>query len=281
MQKPVTRLYPLPGDQCALEGLYLQHQLHRRGEPGTPFVYSNFITSLDGRVAVATSDHATHTVPSAIGNPRDWRLYQELAGQADLLITSGRFYRQSMLGEAQDVLPVDNGDQYADIREWRQDQGLPAQPDIAIISGSLDIPLPALQSYRDRRLLVITGAKADRDRADRLRENGIEVIHAGEEKRVDGRLMLTELATRGYQSIYAIAGPAVFYTLLEAQVLDRLYLTIAQQLLGGDVYDTLTSGPLLAPARGMQLVQLYHDSHAPAGAGQLLGCFEPAGQGPG
>jgi riboflavin biosynthesis pyrimidine reductase len=87
-------------------------------------------------------------------------------------------------------------------------------------------------------------------------------------------MMIPELASRGYRSIYAIAGPGVFHTLLEARIVDRLYLTIAQQLLGGDVFDTLSSGPLLAPAQGMQLVQLYHDTHAPDNSGQLLGCFE-------
>ena len=275
MQKKITRLYPLPGEQCELEGLYLQHQLHTRGSIDHPFVYSNFITSLDGRIAIASSDRETHTVPPAIGNQRDWRLYQELAGQADLLITSGRFYRQSMLGEAQDVLPIGSSSEYADIREWRSKQGLSAQPDIAIISSSLDIPLAALEPYRSRKLLVITGAAADADKTHKLQQHGIDVIHAGSGKQVEGHLMLPALATRGYRSVYAIAGPAVFYTLLKAQVLDRLYLTIAQQLLGGNVFDTLTSGPLLAPAQGMQLVQLYHDSHAPADAGQLLGCFEP------
>jgi len=157
MQKTITRLYPLPGEQCALEGAYLQHRLHTRGRTGHPFVYSNFITSLDGRIAIASSDRDTHTVPSAMGNPRDWRLYQELAGQADLLITSGRFYRQSMLGEAQDILPLDTSHQFADIHEWRSKQELPAQPDIAIISASLDIPLETLEPYRSRKILVITG----------------------------------------------------------------------------------------------------------------------------
>ena len=277
MQKTITRLYPLPGEQCPLQGLYLQHQLHTRGSADHPFVYSNFITSLDGRIAIASRNRDTHTVPPAIANSRDWRLYQELAGQADLLITSGRFFRQSVLGEAQDILPVDSKPEYRDIREWRSQQGLSAQPDIAILSGSLELPLAALEPYRDRSILVITGTAADPAKVTDLQQNGIEVIHAGDGNRVDGRLMVPELATRGYRSIYAIAGPAVFYTLLEAQVLDRLYLTITQQLLGGDDFDTLTSGPLLSPAQGMQLVQLYHDSHAPTGAGQLLGCFEPAG----
>ena len=87
--------------------------------------------------------------------------------------------------------------------------------------------------------------------------------------------MMAALAGRGYKSIYAIAGSSVFHTLLRASVLDRLYLTITCQLLGGTTFDTLTQGPQLEPARGMQLVSLYHDPHAPAGAGQMLGIFEP------
>lgn len=275
MQTPVTRLFPAPAEQYSLEGLYLQHQLHTRGLPDRPFVYSNFITTLDGRIAVGVSDRATHTVPAVTANTRDWRLYQELAGQADLLITSGRFYRQSVIGEAQDILPVDNKPEFADIRNWRIDQGLRPQPDIAIISGSLDIPLSALEPYRERRILVITGAEADRVKLGKLQDHGIDVIHAGTGTQVDGSLMIPELAALGYKSIYAIAGPAVFHTLLQARVIDRLYLTITQQLLGGDVVDTLTRGPLLRPVQNMQLVNLYHDPHAPANAGQLLGIFEP------
>jgi riboflavin biosynthesis pyrimidine reductase len=275
MPASVTRLYPTPGAQCLLEGLYLQHQLHTRGQPGRPFVYSNFITSLDGRIAIGSKDRTTHTVPAATGNPRDWRLYQELAGQADLLISSGRFFRQSVIGEAQDILPLDRKAAYADIHDWRAGQALKEQPDIAILSGSLEIPLAALEPYQERRILVITGEQADQAKAEKLQDHGAEIMHAGSGTQVDGSLLLSGLATLGYRSIYAVAGPEVFYTLLKSRAIDRLYLTIAQQLLGGDSFDTLTTGPLLRPAQGMQLVSLYHDPHAPANGGQLLGCFEP------
>ncbi len=86
--------------------------------------------------------------------------------------------------------------------------------------------------------------------------------------------MIKALAVHGYRSIYAIAGPDVFHTLLSAKAIDRLYLTIAQQLLGGTEFDTLTQGPLLSPAPGMSLLSLYHDPHAPEHAGQLLAMFE-------
>ena len=273
MQTPVTRLYPAPGGQYPLEGLYLQHQLHR--QPNSPFVYSNFITSLDGRISLGSQDCTTHTVPAATANPRDWRLYQELAGQADLLITSSRYFRQSLIGKAQDQLPVGSQAEFTDIREWRLAQGLPSQPDIAILSSSLEIPIVALEPYRHRRILVITGETSDQTRIDVLQDSGIEVVRAGTGVRVDGSRMVSQLAKLGYRSIYAIAGPAVLHTLLNAKVINRLYLTIAQQLLGGEIFDTLTRGPLLTPAQGLSLVSLYHDPYAPADAGQLLAAFEP------
>ena len=67
MQTPVTRLFPSPGEQHPLEGLYLQHQLQTRGQPGQPFVYSNFITTLDGRIAIGVNNRTTHTIPAATG----------------------------------------------------------------------------------------------------------------------------------------------------------------------------------------------------------------------
>ena len=274
MHPPVTRLFPAPQTESPLEGLYLDHGLHVKSK-GKPFVYSNFVTSLDGRIAIAAEGHTTHTVPDAITNLRDWRLYQELAGQADLLITSGRYFRQSVIGEAQAQLPVGEQQAYADIRAWRAGAGLTPQPDIAIMSSSLDIPGAALEPYTGRRIIVVTGTDADRQKAKALQEKGVELIYAGDGRQVEGKQMIAALAAHGYRSIYAIAGSSVFHTLLRASVLDRLYLTITYQLLGGTTFDTLTQGTLLEPARGMQLVSLYHDPQAPEGAGQMLGVFEP------
>jgi len=274
MTASVTRLFPAPRKDSPLEGLYLGHNLHGKGKD-KPFVYSNFITSLDGRIAIAAEGHTTHTVPDAITNLRDWRLYQELAGQADLLITSGRYFRQSIIGEAQAPLPVGEQAAYADIRTWRAAAGLTPQPDIAIMSSSLDIPDAALEPYSRRKIIVVTGEDSDPRKARSLQDNGVELVFAGSGSRVEGQQMISALAAHGYKSIYAIAGSAVFHTLLRARILDRLYLTITYQLLGGTTFDTLTRGTLLEPAQGMQLVSLYHDPHAPEGAGQMLGVFEP------
>jgi riboflavin biosynthesis pyrimidine reductase len=275
LQGTISRLYPSPGEEAGLQGLYLDHLLHTRGGDGRPYVYSNFITTLDGRIAIATEGRTSHEVPEHTVNARDWRLYQELAAQADLLVTSGRFLRQSLVGEAQDYLPVGTGEEFDDLHAWRRHHGLSPQPDVAVLSSSLALPIAAFEPYRDRRLLVFTGADAPQDKVDALTRNGIEVIRAGPGRLVEGHAMIAELGRRKYRSIYAIAGPEVFSTLVEAGALDRLYLTITHQLLSGEEIDTMTRGPSLAPPYGMHLVSLYQDTHAPAGAGQWFCIFEP------
>lgn len=273
----ITRLFPLPGGEYELKGLYLSQELPVARGSGKPFVYSNFISSLDGRIAIFGAGRSTHQVPDSITNPRDWRLYQELAGRADILITSGRYFRQSEIDEAQDRLPVSSHPDYRDILEWRTRQGLAAQPDIAILSRSLEIPLESLGNYQQRRIIVFTGRDADAGRTARLREHGVEVIVAGADSTVDGARLVASLAALGYAGIYAIAGPDVLHTLLKARVLDRLYLTMTHQLLAGDRFDTLTRGGSLDPAMNMRLISLYLDRHAPAGASQWFSAFEPRG----
>ena len=46
------------------------------------------------------------TVPKATSNERDWRLFQELAVQADIIISSGRYLRDYAEGQTQEILSV-------------------------------------------------------------------------------------------------------------------------------------------------------------------------------
>lgn len=276
MKKTISRLYPAGAESdLDLEGLYLKEGLHPPLDPARPYVYTNYVSSLDGRIAIANQDRGTHEVPANIANKRDWRLYQELAGRADLIITSGRFIRQTLVSEEQAELPVSPENPYEDIIAWRKQQGLGVQPDIAILSASLDIPVASLKQYSDRKIIVITGNHADKNKTAKLRDAGFDVLRAGESQHADGKDMITRLGNQGYQSIYAIAGPKVCNTLVAAQVLDRLYLTITHQLLSGNEFDTFLSGSPLSPAQGMQLVSLYQDTQAPDGTSQWFCAFEP------
>ena len=263
----VTPLYPSTAGSLPLKGLRLRERLP------APLLYSNFVTSLDGRIALGGPDRQTHSVPKETSNSRDWRLYQELGAQADVLITSGSLFRQIQNGEVCDVLPI--GLKYEDLRQWRTEHDLNAQPDIAIISGSLDLPLDTLVGIaKDRRVRVLTGAQAAWKRKAALRDAGIDVIEAGAGARVEGQLLRDALVALGAQRMYSIAGPQVLHMLLAARVLDRLYLTLAGRVLGGAEFDTLCIGPTLEPAPKLKLADLHLDPEAPDGAGQLLATYD-------
>jgi len=274
MEAEILELYPAPGKQHRLQGLYLAQIPHPAETDKQPFIYSNFISSLDGRIALPGPGRNSHQVPPAIANSRDWRLFQELAAQADLLITSGRYFRQAANQEAQAELPIGSAAEFQDLREWRIEKGLSPQPDIAVFSASLDVPVSSICQYTDRKVYIITGARADTQKLARLTDaSHAEIITCGDQGHVDGALLRDKLATLGYQRVYAIAGPSVLHTLLQGNALDRLYHTTAHCLLGGTKFDTFVWGPELKPAYYMPLQAMYLDPHAPEGAGQTLAIY--------
>lgn len=273
MSDPIIQLYPSSGGTRPLQGVYLDPSLRDEGR-ATPFIYTNFVASLDGRIALAVAGRKTHEVPKTIANARDWRLFQELAAQADLLVTSARYFRQSLIGESQDNLPVGPAAEFDDLRAWRQRHRLSAQPDVAIFSASLDIPVAAVRGYASRRVIILTGAGSDPNARARLRdETHAEIVECGAGGGVDGGLVRATLDALGYRYVYAIAGSSVLHTLASGAALDRLYLTIANRLLGGMDFDTLAWGPTLTPPLDLPLRALYFDPAAPDGAGQLLASF--------
>ena len=252
----IEQLYPGSRPRVAVAELYLQHQLHRRGSREQPFVYTNYVSSLDGRIALEYP-HSGHTsIPAGITSEFDQRLYQELAAQADVLLTSGRYLRQLGEGKAQHAPPISADCQ--DLLLWRSEQGLEAQPAIVILSRSLDLPLEVLSSL-GRKVYVATGSGADKRKLAATAETGASILLAGDGKRVEGCRLIEELGRMGYTSIYSIAGPALLDTLLRAGKVDRLYLTQVHMLLGGRDYDTLLEGPLLEPAARFSLESLYFD----------------------
>jgi len=252
----LTRLLPAPSHSTPLHGTYLQLALHRSHE--APVIYANFIASLDGRISLRDPVSGDYAVPAAIANKRDWRLYQELAAQADIMITSARYFRQLAHGRAQDLLPVGCEPEYADLRDWRQQQGLAAQPDVLILSRSLDIPQAALDKLGERRIIVLTGKGADAGRARQLEATGVEV-NVADESEITAATLKGLLAAHGYRSGYMIAGPEVHRTLLAGGGLDHLFLTTRHVMLGGNDFHTLLNGMLPAPV-SLCLQTLYLDT---------------------
>ena len=56
-----------------------------------------------------------------------------------------------------------------------------------------------------------------------------------------GRSTLFIVSAIVFAIIVAIAGPATFFTLLQANAINRLYLTFAHKILAGQVFDHVQS----------------------------------------
>lgn len=267
----LRRLYPGHAD-APLEGLYLGSDLRRHVDDGKVFVYSNFVTSLDGRIAITDPDTGKSEIPDATANPRDWRLLLELAAPADAIIVSGRYMRQLADGEAQAEPPLE-GDVPDDLLAFRKNLALNAQPALVVVSHSLNLPEGLATHLRSRPVYVATGRSADPGEIARLEEAGVVVLKVGDDQ-VDGAELISALKEEGLRLIYSIAGPSVMHTLLDAGVLDRLYLTTVLRVLSGQDYATFAKGPKLAPAADFELTSLYLDPHGPGAGGQLLQIYD-------
>lgn len=277
MNDAVIRLFPQPSQAMSLEGLYLADDVRQSAAvTGRPYIYANFVASLDGRIAIPRRDSAGMTVPKQIANPRDWRLFQELAVQADVIISSGRYLRDYAEGRAQEILRVYDDPRFADLRDWRVQHGLAPYPAIAVISASLQFPVPEALTHSGRRVVVYTTSRANADRRRELEQSGLDVVIAGE-TRVSGDRLVEAMGAAGYRMVYSAAGPQIMHLLLAANVLDRLYLTLVGRLLGGEPFSSIVEGGLLAPAADMRLRAIYFDPAGLEGLGQLFLSYDRAG----
>jgi riboflavin biosynthesis pyrimidine reductase len=269
----ILQLYPPPTHEIPLNGAYLAHDLRQYAQhAGKPFIYANFVVSLDGRIAIPHPSGEGLMVPQATANERDWRLFQELIAQADILISSGRYLRDWAEGRAQELLRVEDP-RFADLRTWREQRGLPRYPDFAILSNSLDFPIPPALTSAGRKAIVFTSGSPPPQRVREIEARLGRVIVAGDQ-RVEGARLVQQLAQLGYGTIYSSAGPQVLHALASDGVLNRLYLTHAHRLLGGKPFASVLEGPLLEPPGGMKLHHIYLDSHALGGLGQLFTSYD-------
>jgi riboflavin biosynthesis pyrimidine reductase len=274
MSAQILELYPSSGVTRPLDGAYLAHDLRRLGTAEQPFVYANFVSSLDGRIAVVEADTGESYVLEDLTSSHDWRLFQELQAQADCMVTHGGYLRALGAQKFADILQVGLAKHAVDIGRWRNAHGLMRQPAIAIVSRTLDFPLPASLEQNQQPVHIITTTEAPADRVASWQQRGCEVVLTGAGASVEGAALISALSTRGYAHVYLMAGPQMLQTVLRDGSLSRLYLTVTHQLIGGELFHTLTAGARLGPAGRLRLHSLYYDAVAPKGTGQFLASFD-------
>ncbi len=271
MTEQLLGLYPRCNKKVPLFGLYLAKRLQTLGTAKHPFVYANFLSSLDGRIAFEdTAQQTPPFIPAHITKKSDFALFMELHAQADCLITHGGYMRA--LGEKRlgNILQIKN----QKLAAWRRCNNLQSQPAIIIASASLEFPMHSSLRTHKQTVLIATGQNANINRIQYWKKRGYPVLICGEDRMVQGKALIRLLKERGYRSIYLIAGPRMLDTMIRDRQLCRLYLTITHQLIGGLDFRTLLTGPPLFDEGDMTLKSLYYQAKCPIGSGQFFMEFD-------
>lgn len=257
--KKVLRLYPQPAQSVPLQGLYLDRRRLAGTEAAQPCIYANFLTSLDGRIALRQAGQAHYCLPAALKSDEDFRLFLELYCHADCIITHGGYMRALQAGRLGNVLqlPESAGSQY--LHDWRRRQGLAKNPDIVIISGSLDFPWHDCLQDSQQTVHIATGGCYKQECRRRWQQQGHRIHEFGAAAHVDAGLLAAFLSAQGYRSVYLVAGPDLLHALMAGNYVERFFVTISHQLLGGQDFKSLVCGPPLHDSGQMRLENMYMD----------------------
>jgi len=265
LQKKLLRFYPDPCEKISIKGLYLAHQLHKGGTAESPFVYANFLSSLDGRIALEDAAQGTY-IPKHITTASDFGLFMELHAQADCIITHGGYMRALGEGRLGNILQVKD----KELIEWRLNNGLKPQPAVIIASAGLSFPLHNSLKEHGQAVYIATGRKADPGRISYWQDLGYPMLFTGEDLMVQGAPLINALNGLGYKTIYLVAGPQMLDAAIRDKQLSRLYLTMTHQLIGGKDFRTLLTGTILGAEGNLILEALYYEPDSPPGSGQFF-----------
>jgi riboflavin biosynthesis pyrimidine reductase len=217
--------------QCSDEALLAHYAIAKRS---VQRVRANFISSIDG---AATHEGRTR----GLNNADDKKVFDTLRMMCDVLLVGAGTIRTEGYGE----LRLEDS-----AVAWRLEHGLAAQPTLAVVSGRLGLTpeMPAL-AQAPTRAIVFTNGESSLEQRQRLSRTA-DVLVCGKSA-VDPHAMLAALARRALFQVLCEGGPHLLGTLIEADCIDELCLTLSPVVENGDA-GRITAGAALTP-RPMRL----------------------------
>lgn len=274
MAKKLLQLFPqsLEHSAQALKNLYLYKQGWYSANTQQAIVTANFLSSLDGRIAISADETAKTELPKSLTSNEDFRLFLELHAQSECLITHGGYMRSLANNKLGNILQLPGNKDCEDLYNWRALQGLDPHPAVVIASSSLDFPMHPSLKDNGQQVYITTGKQADQSKIKQWQDEGYEVLICGESNLVEGKPLIDALTAKSYKHFYLIAGPKMLHTMINDQQLSKFYLSHAQQLLGGKLFNTILDGNVLASPK-LKLQSLFYDETSENGHGQFFSSY--------
>lgn len=217
-------------DSGGVELLQRLGQEARRRSGPSPWVLANMVSTLDGRASLKGRS-------GKLGGPLDRVMFQAIRAVADVVLVGAQTARTERYGPIQLPEPF---------QEARRRQGRAPLPNLAILSGSLDLPEDTGLFDSPERVYVLTSTSAPAERRHDLERLGvnIEMLPGDRNAAVEALEVLQRL---GADTILTEGGPTVLGTLMASGLVDELCLTLAPRLVGAGI--SLLERSDLSPSR--------------------------------
>jgi riboflavin biosynthesis pyrimidine reductase len=209
---------------------------------GRPYVIINMVSSVDGHVTTGRSEEG-------LGSPADQRLMRELRFHADVVLDGAETLRISgaspRLGD-----PA--------LEQRRVASGRPLTPVIATLTAGGQLPLDRpFFTATDFQAVVYAGDDMPPHRRRALAATGREIVDVPADNPVPA--MLEHMRTRLACSLLLCeGGPTLNRLLLEAGVVDEIFLTLGPILVGGGSGPGAVGGREIFPRERMPRLHLLH-----------------------
>jgi riboflavin-specific deaminase-like protein len=210
----MRRLLPEPVADVTVPDLLAELRPSDGPHDDRPYLITNFALTLDGRATIGG-------VSGPIGTKRDTQMLVGLRTRVDAVMIGAGTMREECYGRV-----------LADPakRERREEDGLPHDPLMVLVSGRLDLPWNApLFTEGGGQVLIFTASDQDPPAT----ETPVELVRS--DGMVDLPAALAHLrAERGIRSVLCEGGPHLHAQLLQAGLVDELFVTHAPKLAGGE-----------------------------------------------
>lgn len=221
----------------------LAYAVDRPRLDGRPWVASLMVASSDGAAAIAGRS-------GSLGGAGDLAVFRAVRAVADALVVGAGTVRAEDYGPAR--TPQEG-------RADRADRGQTPHPQLVVVSGRLDLdPGQRLFTEADGTTptpLVVHPPSASvpaRRRLDRVAE--LVEVDGAADGGVDPHALLALLGDRGIDLVVCEGGPSLNGTLLAADLLDEMCLTIDPDMVGG-------VAPRIVASPGPGELSSWHPAH--------------------